>query len=284
MTRYLPSFGLLIVLLASCGKDGAVPAYVQLGPATVIADGGQPASSKITDVWVYLNDQPVGVWEPGSRIPLIGSGTATLKFIAGVRKDGVTDQRIQYPYYATAQQQVQLVPEQAVELAPVFQYYSGLNYWLADFETGVRFDTLDCTALLNPVPGDGTLVGEGSRIGRIELDTEHAIYRGVSSGDPFYAVPANAFLEVDYRSTTPVLFGVKQNQPGTGTPVVAGYVYASPTVQGDGTLPWNKIYINIGTPMSTGGTTDKRIYMEARLPEGATSAVVEVDNIKLVRR
>lgn len=281
MTRDLLCFGLLTLLLASCEKDGATPAYVQLGAPSVLADGGQPATSKITDIWVYLNDQPVGVWEPGSRIPLIGTGTRSLKMIAGVRKDGVTDQRIQYPFYATWQQTVDLVPEGSVEISPVFQYFPDLDYWLADFETGVRFDTLDCTAVLTPVPGDGTLTGEGTRIGRVELDTGHPLYRGVSSGDPFYAVAKNAFLEVDYRSSAPLLFGVDLTQSGQES--LVAYAYAAPTVQGDGSMPWNKIYINLGAPLSTPGATNKRIYMEAQLPEGATSAVVELDNIKLVQ-
>lgn len=282
MTRQAPILGLFLVCLTSCKPEGAVPAYLQLGPAQAVDAGGQPVSSKITDVWVYLNDQPVGVWEPGSRVPLIGEGPSNLKLVAGVRKDGITDQRIQYPYYATWEQQVELVPEQTVTVAPVFQYYPELEQWLADFETGVRFDTLDCTATMTTVASDGTLVGSGDRIGRIELDPAHALYRGVSSGDPFYSVPEGAFLEVDYRSTAPVLFGTRFSQ--SGVPTMVAYAYAVPTVQADGSMPWNKIYLNLGAPMSVQGVSDKRFYLQAELPAGAGSAVVELDNIKLVWR
>jgi hypothetical protein len=282
MTRHAPFFGLFLVLLVSCKPEGAVPAYLQLGATQVVSEGGQPVSSKITDIWVYLNDQPVGVWEPGSRVPLIGEGPSRLKLVAGVRKDGITDQRIQYPYYATWEQQVQLVPEQTVTVAPVFQYYPELDQWLADLETGVRFDTLDCTATMTTVASDGTLVGSGARIGRIELDAAHPLYRGVSSGDPFYGVPVDAFLEVDYRSSTPVLFGARYAQ--SGVPTMVAYANAVPTAQGDGSMPWNKIYLNLGSPMSVLGVSDKRIYLQAELPAGAGSAVVELDNIKLVWR
>lgn len=281
MTRPLLYCGLSVLLLASCAKDGATPAYLQLGIPTAVTEGGQAASCKVTDCWVYLNDQPVGVWEPGSRIPLIGSGSARLKVIAGIRKDGVTDQRIQYPYYATWEQQVELVPEQAVSYSPAFHYYDGLSYWLADFEAGVRFDTSNCTAVMLPVPGDGTLVGEQTRVGRIQLDGDHPLYLGISSGDPFYGTDRNAFLEVDYRSDVELLFGTRSIIQGNLTETA--YAYAAPTAHVGNDRPWNKIYINIGAPMSIPGTSDMRFFIRAELPSGTSSAEVEMDNIKLVQ-
>ena len=199
-----------------------------------------------------------------------------------IRNNGSTDDRIQYPYYATWEQQVDLVPEQSVSYAPEFHYYGGLSYWLADFESGVRFDTSNCTAVMLPVPGDGTLVGEQTRVGRIELDADHSLYLGVSSGDPFYSTSPNAFLEVDYRSDVPLLFGVKYTAGSTNQPYEVGYAYAAPTSHDGSSWPWNKIYINIGTPMSVAGS-DMRFYIRAELPEGSTSASVELDNIKLVQ-
>ncbi|MEO7082384.1 MAG: hypothetical protein ABIY71_12695 [Flavobacteriales bacterium] len=281
MTRTLLLVGLFVVLFTACKKDGAIPSYIWVESPTVVDAVGQGVSSKITDLWVYVNDQPVGVWEPGKRIPLIAAGTNSVKLIAGVRKNGLTDSRIQYPFYATWQQQVDLVPERTVTLTPQFRYYDNVDIWLADFNTGLRFDTLNCTATMVLVDSDSTLVGQGLRNGRINLDTEHSIYRGVSSGDPFINTGNVAFLEIDYRSDTHLLIGVRYTLAGVQREVA--YLYAVPTKKADGSMPWNKLYVDLAEPWSTPGALDKRFYIKAQLEDGATSGVVEVDNIKVVR-
>ena len=281
MTRTLLLVGLFVVLFTACKKDGAIPSYVWVETPTVADAVGQGVSSKITDLWVYVNDEPVGVWEPGKHIPMIAAGTNNVKLIAGVRKNGLTDSRIQYPFYATWQQQVDLVPERTVTITPQFRYYDNVDMWLADFNTGLRFDTLNCTATMVLVDSDSTLVGQGLRNGRINLDTEHSIYRGVSSGDPFINTGNVAFLEIDYRSNIALLIGVRYTLSGVQREVA--YLYAVPTKKADGTMPWNKLYVDLAEPWSTPGAMDKRFYIKAQLEDGATSGIVEVDNIKVVR-
>ncbi len=212
---------------------------------------------------------------------MIAAGDANVKLIAGVRKDGLTDARIQYPFYATWQQQVQLVPEQTVEIAPQVHYYDNLNYWLVDFEIGQRFDTVHAsTATIELVASDSTLIGQGIQNGRITLVPDHSLYRGVSS-DAFSNIGSTAFLEMDYRSDTRLLVGVYYTY--AGSEVFAPYVYALPTKRADGSMPWNKIYIDLAAPWNVPGALDKRIYLRAELENGATAGVIEMDNIKLVR-
>jgi len=281
MTRPFAFASLCILLLSACKKDGAIPAYVQLNVPVVEDANGHLVSSKITDLWVYLNDEPVGVWESGSHVPLIGAGTATLKVIAGVRNNGASNDRIQYPFYQTWQQTVNLVPEQTVNITPVFHYYDNAYFWLADFETGNRFDTSDCTATLVLVPSDSTLVGQGSHNGLIALDTDHSLYNGVSSGDPFYSTGPPAFLEMDYRSDTRIEVGVRYMYAGSLAQVTYAYLLA--TGNSGNVLPWNKVYIDLGTPWNQPGALDKRFYIRAKLENGATTGEVQVDNIKIVR-
>ena len=281
MTRLLPLAGFCCLVLAACKKDGQVPSYAEFDAPMVVDANGAGISSRITDLWVYVNDQPAGVWEPGRPVPLLANGNSNVKLIAGVRRNGVINDRIQYPFYATWQQQMDLVPGQTRPVSPQFRYYDNLVFWIADFNTGQRFDTLDCTATMELVASDSTLAGQGLRNGRILLDAEHSTYRGVSSGDAFVNTGTVAFLEMDYRSDTPLLVGVRYSLFGVPQPV--GYAYASPTKKSDGSMPWNKIYFDLATPWNVPGAQDKRFFIEANLPSGASTGIVEVDNIKLVR-
>lgn len=281
MTRLLPLAGFCCLVLAACKKDGQVPSYAEFDAPMVADANGAGISSRITDLWVYVNDQPAGVWEPGRPVPLIASGNSNVKLIAGVRRNGVINDRIQYPFYATWQQQMDLVPGQTRPVSPQFRYYDNLVFWIADFNTGQRFDTLDCTATMELVPSDSTLLGQGSHYGRISLDPSHGMYRGVSSGDPF-TTTTGAFLEMDYRSDTRLLIGVRYMK--AGVQYDSAYLYVMPTKRGDGSMPWNKIYIDIAEPWNQSAATDKRFYLKAELEGGATAGRIDVDNIKIVRR
>lgn len=279
--RTLILLGLCLAVLAACKKEGAVPAYLELDQPVVVAANGQPVSSKITDAWVYVNDQPVGVWEPGKQIPVIAKGASRVKVIAGVRKNGITDSRIQYPFYETWQQQVDLVQGQTTVVHPQVRYYDNLTYWLADFDTGVRFDTLECTATMAIVPSDSTLTGQGHGNGHISLDIDHPMYYGVSSGDPFTNTGSTAFLELDYRSNTRLLVGVRYSLAWAQQK--EDIVYALPTDQGDGSMRWNKLYVDLAGPWNVPGAMNKRFFIKAELENGALTGSVDVDNIKLVR-
>lgn len=282
MTRVLPLVGLSLLFATACKKDGAIPSYILFSTPVVVDASGHPVSSKITDLWVYVDDKPVGVWEPQRRIPVIAEGMAEVKLVAGIRRNGLVDDRVQYPFYSTWQQQVSLVKGQVATVDPQVRYFDGLDTWLADFNSGSRFDTVQCTATLVLLPSDSTLVDQGSQYGRISLGPGHDTYLGVSSGDAFTGTGSPVFLEMDYRSDTRVLVGVRYQLMGVQQQV--GHVYLKPTKASDGSMPWNKIYIDLSEPWAVSAAVDKRFFLKAALENGATSGTVDVDNIKLVRR
>lgn len=68
MTRTLLLVGFFMVLFTAC-KRTVQYRHMCMSDPVVVDAAGQGISSKITDMWVYVNDQPAGVWEPGKRIP-----------------------------------------------------------------------------------------------------------------------------------------------------------------------------------------------------------------------
>ena len=119
--RALRTAPLLLLLMASCGKDGGTPSFIRIGaPKAQKADGSELVPSAVTDFWVYANDQAIGVWQADRRIPVLADGTTNIKLVAGVRKNGITIDRIQYPFYATWSQAVELTLGQETTVDPVF--------------------------------------------------------------------------------------------------------------------------------------------------------------------
>ncbi len=277
--RAIRSAPILILCLASCEKDGGIPGYVVLAnPEVRTADGTVIVPSSVTDLWVYANDEPVGVWQVGRRIPVLAEGATNLKVVAGVRSNGITDARIQYPFLATFSTEIVLEPGKEINLQPVFRYYTDAPL-LEGFEspgTSFNFDPGDTVFV--PVNTDALT---GNYSGLISLDPEHDLFRAISIKDPPFANGTGpAFLEIDYRSDTRFLIGVIYDQ--NGQTFAYPHVFISPTKRSDGSMPWQHVYVDLGTPWGTNGTYNRQFYIQAALENGATSATILMDNIRVV--
>ncbi len=277
----------LLICLASCEKDGQVPSFVRLSPAKVkTADGLTEFPSNITDMWVYANGAPLGVWQADRRIPVLEKGITSLQVIAGVRRNGIASDRIQYPFLATFNQDITLQEGAEVLVQPVFNYFDEAFPFVEGFEEdGIKFTTAESDTGFYKfnitVEGEAEEVLTGQRSGGIFLDPAHDLFRAVSTPDQYFPNGSlNAFLEVDYRSDTRFLVGVRFVLGGQTYTIPL--VYVSPTKLGDGTLPWKHIYVDLGSAWGTSGTVLRQFYIEAVLENGATSAKITLDNVKVV--
>ena len=285
MFRALRTAPLLLLFLSACTRTERVPAYLELGSVSVnVTDAALQGSEahKITDVWAYANDQSVGVWEVPSKIPVLSSGTTNLKMIAGIARNGVTDDRVQYPFYDTWSVDLSLIPEDETDIAPAFQYFDGLTFWVEDFE-GVGF-ALDVEAgsdtTLDGVASPPEMVFEGGTSATVHLDTAHRYIRCVSFDS--FDVPGSgpAYLELNYKCDHEFLIGAYITQGATvlRTP----YLYVNSTKRADGGMPWNKIYVDLTPLMVIPGAVDEKFYLQMDLEDGETSAQFYFDNLKLI--
>lgn len=272
----------VLLFLVSCRKGDRVPAYLKVDQVTVVPTSTQgSASHKVTALWVFSEDRAEGVWELPSRVPVLRSGTTGIKCIAGIRRNGISSDLIQYPFLATWSGSADLVPEAVTPVQPAFTYFDGLEFWIEAFEDpGYKFNvdaTSDTTLLTLTDPVD---VYEGNASGAFFLDTQHPFFLCSTNED--FTVPGNGpvFLEMDYRCDHRFLIGTYYTF--NGLVVKEPYLFVAPTMQDDGTLAWNKIYIDISARFNTSGITDKEFYIEAQLDQGATSGRVYLDNIKLI--
>jgi hypothetical protein len=278
---------LLLICLASCKKDGQVPSFVRLSPAKVkTADGLTELPSNITDMWVFANGAPLGVWQPNRRIPVLEKGITSLQVIAGVRRNGISSDRIQYPFLATFNQDITLQEGAEVLVEPVFNYYDEAFPFEEGFEdAGLKLTTTEGdTAFYRfnaAQPGEAEDVLTGAQSGGIFLDASHDLFRAVSTPDHYFPNGSlNAFLEVDYRSDTRFLVGVRFALGGQIYTIPL--VYVSATKLGDGSMPWKHVYVDLGSAWGNSGTIYRQFYIEAALENGATSAKITLDNVKVV--
>jgi hypothetical protein len=238
--KYL--IGLLVfssLLISSCSKDkyeAQVPTYITIDSFSFTTDllSEGSASANITDAWVYVNNDLVGVFELPASFPVLKEGNVELKVYAGIKDNGIAGSRARYLFYAPHIEQVTLVKGETIEISPSVTYESGLNFaWMENFENASLsfLYTAGSDTIINK---QSTTVKEGNFSGQIYLESSMDFFEATSIA--YSNLPQNGgpvYLEMDFKTNQPLLIGVyvDANQYNVVTLNIAS--------------DWKKIYINL---------------------------------------
>lgn len=275
----------LAFVLAACSKGDKVPAYLDI-PAITLNAGSSAGGNTIraTDAWVYADEELIGVWELPARVPVLKTGQTMITVAAGIKQNGMYDDRLRYPFYTRWDGMVDLAPTASHTIQPVVSYIPQAYFWIEAFEdVGTQLNVTENsdTTLLRFTPqANPDIVLDGTPCGGVILDSERRFIRLYTDVD-FEPTGGPIFLELDYRNDVQFTVGLTSVQGGT--PVAQPYVYVVPTRRSDGTMPWNKIYIELSSRWNLAGITQRNFYLEVSLPSDRNSGQVYFDNIKVVR-
>ena len=251
---------------SSCRKfkgSQTVPAYIHIDTISVSCDyfvyGAN--SSKVTDAWVYVDDDAVGCFELPATFPILKHGPHKVSIYGGIKSNGIAAIRAPYPFYKPLVfENLNLVEDSIINLNPVLNYYpigEGVEKgWMEDFET---------SNTLLPISDDSSAISIVRINGSEAWHTPNSFYSGKivlppDSLDFAVATPVDGFdfhknylnycmLEMDYKCSDPFYVGVMyyENYYLQRHPLVR--IQPTDTVNA---VPqrWNKIYVNIGPFMN----------------------------------
>lgn len=285
----------LSILFSGCSlfvKDVEIPTYLKIDSFSFETNYSSEGSnsSKITDAWIYVDDQLQGIYELPVEFPVIATeGQHIVKVLPGIKLNGIAATRVAYPLYQHYAETLNFVANTTIEIAPSTQYMPNANFkWMEDFETSFASweadDSSDTTMLRTT---NSSLVFEGTGSGKIIMD-ENISFFEIESKDPF-ALPKDGspiFLELDY-------FVENLDEVGEELELrlaigMIGYetqniVQNEPILWLNPTEGWNKIYINLTTSV-TGHSAALAygLYFGSVRNEGASTGNIYIDNIKLV--
>jgi hypothetical protein len=129
------------LLLSSCelyNPAEPIPAYIHIQKFNVTTDISTQGSNshKITDAWVYVDDQIIGCFELPATIPIIAEGNHKVKLSPGIKMNGISADRAQYPFYTRYEQDVDFQKGTTITLSPTVTYNSIADFsFMQDFET-----------------------------------------------------------------------------------------------------------------------------------------------------
>lgn len=283
--KFLLSFGFFATfLLSSCelyNPSEPIPAYIHIENFNLTTNYATEGSNshKISDAWVYVDDQLIGCFELPATFPVIAEGTHKVKIIAGIKVNGIASNRGQYPFYSPYIQDVNFEIGKRVTLSPTVTYKSTTTFaFMQDFEgAGLTIDTtaFSDSALQEIVsPDPNVFEGLKSAIGY----TDPTRFRFECATVSNYTLPqagAPVFLEFNYKCNYTLTVSIIAR--GTTTSGQFVCLNLNPTSY------WKKAYIYL-TPNVSGTFTaiDYKMVWGFHNTIPLDSAAVMLDNIKLV--
>ena len=294
MKTYLYFTLLLFAAACSSGCDlinpeEPIPGYIHIPEVSVQANlaAEGSASYNLTEVWVNVNGNFVGAYPIPATIPILDEGDVEIAIQAGIKDNGVSGTPEIYPFYAPYVERSTLGPNSTDTIRPVFEYLDQTKFaFIEDFEGGAQ--VFEDVRLGEPdqlsISAEDVFEGSGSL--KITLDSTSSILEvatNIRYADIVSALTSTVYLEVNYKSDVPVIFGLVSYDanalPGQGeTTFDPGF---NPSGE------WNKIYFNLSAMAVESGKTEHQVILQAFIPVSGQSltrnqAVVRLDNIKLL--
>ncbi len=180
----------VLIFLSSCdliNPSEQIPAYVHLDEYTFEAGPGMGSSShNISEVWVYDNGTILGVYDLPADVPILLEGNTELSFFAGIKNNGMSSHRIQYPFYQGYYETVNLAPLKVDTISPTFSYKENASILFEssfeDASTGfIDTQTNDDVEFL--VSEDENNVFEGNGSGHVIFENSDSFFQVESSAD-----------------------------------------------------------------------------------------------------
>lgn len=276
----------LIVILAwsSCNiinPPEPVPSYVNLKSFDFsIKDNIQGSSSnKIEDGWLYIDGNLQGVYELPASVPVLESGTHSIRILPGIYFNGIKSQRFPYPFYASFDTVLSLQQGVEISLQPRSSYVQGLAYTTESFDNngGFIFDSTAKSLANLAITTDPSEVFEGNGSGKVILDSAHFRFEIAT---PYLSLPhigsQRTFVEFNYKTTHYLQVGIYAKLVGGDESL--SLISLKPNTE------WNKMYLEITNSLLYYGSEASvfKVFFYSTLSNTSSTGIVYLDNFKLI--
>jgi hypothetical protein len=292
MRNHIFIYIFLSVAWFGCSKfDPAekIPSYITIDKVDIetTAAQGSDITTAILDAWVYVNEELIGVFEIPFTIPVLKSGTSNIKILAGIKRNGMKDVGISYPFFNPYEIKANLEEGKILKLDPVFTYKTDATVWLEDFEgPGVKFTKTsrsDFDLTITSTPGE---VYEGNKSAKViftaddnlfEVETDEAAFNNFNFGSTIY-------MELNYSTNYQLTLGIFTRKTNELVATQRAYINLFPSTE-TSTPKWKKIYIDLTEIIAPNTPAEGiNVFMGIQYDkaQNATLPKAYFDNIKIV--
>ncbi len=245
--------------------NGGLPVYMRIDEVALTTQSQEGWNShNITDVWAEANRDNLGVYEFPVEFPVLQEGQIRFLFQAGVRANGFTNARVIYPFYAADTFTANANRLDKISYKPTFRYRPNVKFpFIEDFEFGNQF------SLAMDKVSDGD-VAYGTWCGKINLGVSQTTKEVQITNPLVLQGGSEVWAEIDYKNDAAFEVGIYAGASKYGKVVLF------PRQQ------WSKIYLNLSQEVGINSGKTFSLYFKVDKPEGATTAAVWIDNVKIL--
>jgi len=265
--------------------DATIPSYVEIQNFDYY--GNSPGSTpfpnnyqsiNITDAWVTMDGQALGVFQIPCTIPILNSGLHSFTIYPGIKVNGIAGNRIKYPFYKSYEIDTIISLDQTIELQPTTSYKDQVIF---DFESEGQFELAGNGTILEATNISDTVaiiqdqtVFQGTKSAAIYLDSTNS-YFDIRNIEPL-ELSFNTFLEMNFKSNINFNVGlIIINE--SDLEVKKELIQLYPTQE------WKKIYLDLAPLISMGNMFSKfKIYFEGYYHNNESNNAIYLDNLKLI--
>jgi hypothetical protein len=276
---FLALLSSLIIILATLSCDdnleAELPSYIHIDSFLFTESESEPGvNENITDAWISMNGQVIGVFEMPSTIPILSVGNQSFDIYPGIKVNGISGNRAQYPFYKKYTTSETLSLLETITIEPTTSYKDGTSFL---FKTQGQFE-IDGTMLEKTLISDTSaiiqeeIVFQGSRAAAIYLD-ENNTYFDIRNIEELN-LETNTFLELNFKSNISFNIGIViKNNIEEKQELIQ--IYPSDE--------WKKIYLDLSTIISMGNSLSTfKIYLDGNYDSTQELNAIYIDNLKLV--
>src|SRR6185312_466056 len=269
-------------------------------PADSLSELGT-AASFIPYVWVYLDDNPIGVFQTPCTFPMVASnGMHTVEVYPGVTPVGANSPAAIYPFYQFYSAQINMQQGNTYKIKPVIRYFSWVHFpYLMNFDnfTAGQQPTGNGKYSIINYHGGGNKSGASdtsmivvsgklafqNKSGMVIVDGRHPYYAGLTwPSDTLSFNNSNipVFVELNYRATTLFAIGMFGNNGNGDTSSQSGPIAIVYPTTG-----WKKMYISLNNTIYPSFKMPRQnIYFAMKLDsiDGHKTDTLLLDNIKIL--
>ena len=280
MLKVAPIFFVLTALqLLSCKQEAPKPSYIKIDSISLSSkyNSQGSASAKISDAWIYINDQLIGAYELPCEVPVSASGSTKISIVPGIKNTGQSGDRQKYIFYNRFDSTI-IFNGGSNTLLPHVSYIDSASFlWVYDFEG-------NNLPLLRDTDSDTTLqwlknnenAFEGNAFGEVTVDSAHP--KAIINSNLNLNIPAATkatYLELNYACSANTEVGVityASNIKSTTSIVTLKST----------DLKWNKIYIDFSNALGNYAAQGIfEIYFQIDHLSNKESKL-RLDNIKII--
>ncbi|MCK5823633.1 MAG: hypothetical protein KAG95_06490 [Bacteroidales bacterium] len=267
---------LLSIFTYSCNlinPDEDIPGYIKIDKISVSND---PKSSGLTDVWVNIDGDLLGVYELPAQFPVLDKGRHEIMIRAGIKVNGIAASRSFYPFFNSYKIDTIIQSEQIIKLNPVIKYRDDVHFvWSENFEQ-------NGSSLEKIKESNGTIsfvnnnVYDGYNSARIFLNKSDTLFECQTIN--LFDLPNDRspiFFEMNYKNNNEFYVGIVIY---TQTKIIH-----NPIIILNKSEEWNKIFIDLASTVNNYTDGIKyQLFIGAVNNNEETDTEIFLDNLKII--